>query len=175
MSQSRSRAARKSSLRDELARKRSRTTSVTFPVGEAGDKAARELEEAQQAFQLLKVYQAQGKEIDLAKPEAAVKKAASMYEKNSITLTFRGLSPDEVDTLRSEFTVDDEDKDAKFDTKGYTCALLAAATVDSDLTADEWRHELYESGRWSEGEVRKIGDAAHDAYSEAPAPGIPKD
>lgn len=160
------------SLRERLAAKRSRTTSIRIPIGEDGQAAEREYNEASQAVAAMKWLSAQGKQTDLAAAEKRLAVADEELERNALRLTFRGLSPDEVDALRSEFTR--EDDDGKFDFRGYTCALLAAATVDSDLTAEDWDVELFQSGRWSDGEVEAIREAARAAYLEAPAAGIPK-
>lgn len=158
-------------LREQLAKKRARTTTETFPIGDEGEKAAKRLTDAEQALTMLKMLKAKNQDVDLSKAEAEYEAAVADYREHSLTLTFRGLSPDEVDALRDEFTPADGEK---VDTKAYTAALLAASVVDSDLTAEEWTAELYESGRWSDGEVVKLRHAAQDAYSESPAPGIPK-
>jgi hypothetical protein len=51
---------------------------------------------------------------------------------------------------------------------------MAAAVLDSDLTAEEWRVELT-SDRWSAGDVITCRDAIQRAYGAQPADGIPKD
>lgn len=174
-------ADRKPSLRDMLASKKPRVTEATFPIGEQGERAHAELDQARQSLELLKFatakQQAQGAKttVDLGGAEKRVKDAEAAYERASMTLRFRGITPVEVDALRSEFTSSDDEEDAaKFDVRGYTCALLAMCVLDSDLTAEEWDEELYESGRWSEGEIAHIRDMAREAYLEVAAPGVPK-
>jgi hypothetical protein len=180
---------RKPSLRDQLKSKQPHTTSRSFPVGEAGEKAKAALDQARESLSLLNVLNSQrngrGK-VDAAAAEAAVKRAQAAYEKVSVTLTFRGLSPVELDALANEFDVPElspeelaelkekGQKPPEFDVRGYTGALMALAVIDSDLSADEWDEELYESGRWSDGEVYDIREAARSASKEGLGPGIPK-
>lgn len=175
-------ADRKPSLRDMLASKQPRVTEVSFPIGEEGETAKAELDEARQSLELLRFatakQKAQGAKatVDLTEAEKRVKDAEAKYRQVSMTLRFRGLTPLEVDALSDEFALTEEDTAAgkKFDSRGYTCALLAAATIDSDLTVEEWDEELYQSGRWSDGEILLMRDTARSAYEETAAPGIPK-
>jgi hypothetical protein len=172
------------SIRDQLKSKQPHTTSITFPTGETGEAAKREVEQARRDLELQRLYAAReqskgagGKKVSLTVAQNRLKKAEAVYAKVSMTLVFRGLAPGEVDALVDEFTVPDppEGEQAQpFNSRGYTGALLAACVVDSDLTAAEWDAELYESKRWSDGEVTQIREAARAAYNETPAPGIPK-
>lgn len=164
------------SLRDQLASKKPNTSSCTFPVGQSGRAAAEAYEKAQSHLELIKLMNARRKpgeaKVDTKTAEAEVRKARQRYEKTSVTLRFRGLTPTERDALASEHT---PSGDEPVNMRAYTSALLQLAALDSDLTATEWDRELYESGRWSAGEVETIRETARAAYQEVHAPGIPKD
>lgn len=165
------------SLRDQLASKKPHVTSCTFPIGEAGQKAADEYRDAANRLETIKLLNLRRKageeKIDTAAAEAEVARALQAYKDSSVTLRFRGLSPAERDELASDYTPAGDDE--KVDLRAYTCALLEKAALDSDLTATDWEHELYESQRWSSGEVDVIRETARAAYQEVTAPGIPKD
>lgn len=187
MSQSKARAARKSSLRDQLARKRARVVTAHFPLDDEGDKA---LERYEQAVRLLetsrRLKQVNPKsDMDLAQLEREVAEAEKVRDEHCLVLRFRGLTEDERDALASEFVTEeipsgasDEDKERilqanKAAIQGWTFAAMAAVVVDSDLTAEEWREELT-SDRWTAGDMVRIRESIQSAYGVQPADGIPK-
>lgn len=188
MSQSKARAARKTSLRDQLARKRAKVVTEYFPLGEQGEKALERLEEAQQTLaraRRVASLQADKATIDVAALEAALAEAEAERDRHCLAVRIRGLSEDERDALQSEFMVEDVDKDADADKRKkvearnaqrireWTYHALAAAVQDSDLTADDWRDELT-SDRWTAGDLERLRVAIIRAYGAQPAENIPK-
>jgi len=189
MSQSQARAARKTGLRDQLARKRAKVVTAYFPLDEAGEKAVQRLEQAQKELQfgnVIKARQGDKSTLDIAALEQSVADAEAERDKHCLALRFRGLSEDERDALASEYLPDDIPADLKGEdrrkaeeanaakVKEWTYHAMAAAVLDSDLTADEWKAELT-SERWSAGDVITCRDAIQRAYGAQPADGIPKD
>lgn len=60
------------------------------------------------------------------------------------------------------------------DIDGFNCAYVAACAVDSDLTADEWRKQLW-SKRWSRADREALFARVHQANVQEFNLGIPKD
>lgn len=174
------------SLREQLAKKRAHSTSLTFPLGEEGERAKAALEEAEQGLRLAQVV-SKGRDDDgtVKRAEQRVKKARTAYEQVSVTISFRGLTDDERDALMSEHPATDEQvaKDKADDVpeqerssvnrKTFTPAALAIAALDSDLTEEDWATELA-SDRWTAGERFSLYRAVVTATNAEPAPGIPK-
>ena len=173
------------SLRQQLARKSAHSTSLTFPLGEEGERAKAELDAAEQG---LKLVQALHKD---ASTRADVEKAAKQrlakaereYAKHSVTIRFRGLTDEERDALISahpptpEQEVADqgkpEEERASINRATFTPAALAVCALDSDLTEEEWTAELT-SDRWTAGEKLALYKAIVAATNAEPAPGLPK-
>jgi hypothetical protein len=189
VSQSKARTVRKAGLRDQLARKRAKVVTAHFPMDEHGEKAMERVEQAEKELQfgkLIKTRQGDKSDINIAGLEQAVTDAEAERDKHCLALRFRGLSEDERDALASEYLPDNIPDDVKggerrkleeanvVKLKEWTYHAMAAAVLESDLTADEWRDELI-SDRWSAGDVITCRDAIQQAYGAQPADGIPKD
>jgi hypothetical protein len=173
------------SLREQFARKRAHSISLTFPLGEAGERAKTVLEDAERTLQLGQIT-AKGNPAATKPFEAKVKRARAIYAKNSVTITFRGLTEEERDALIAAHppTADQETKEKKEDIPAeqrslvnratFTPAALAICTLDSDMTERNWAEELA-SDRWTAGEKKALFDAVVTATNAQPAPGLGKD
>lgn len=191
MSESKARTTRKTtpSLRDQLALKRAKIVTEYFPLGDDGEAAIDRFESLDRQVQLSEVIanrQGDKSDVDLDALRKLRDEAAAERDKHCLALRFRGLSEDERDALASEFVGEDVPKNAEPDerkrieeendrkVKEWTYAALAAAAVDADLTAEEWRAELTTPGKWSAGDINRLRDAIQRAYGAQPADGIPK-
>jgi hypothetical protein len=175
------------SLREQLAFKRAHSTSLTFPLGEAGERAKAELEQAQQELMVARMLNKPGADAAIKRAEQRVGKAEREYAKpeNSFTIRFRGLTDDEKDALMSAHPVTGEqqakekadgvpeEERAVVNRQAFTPAALAVAALDSDLTEQEWIAELA-SDRWTVGEKLALYRAIVNATSAEPAPGVGK-
>jgi hypothetical protein len=169
-------------LRDQLAKKRAHRTSLTFPLGEDGERAKAALEESQQRLVLAQVRAKDDAAIRAA--DQAVRRARTKYTKVSLTIEFRGLTEEERDTLMAahpatdEMRVEDADKDEDekrdINRKTFLPAALEVCALESDLTEEEWADEL-SSDRWTAGEANALFKAVVSATHEEPTAGIPKD
>lgn len=175
-----------SSLREQLAKKRAHSTSLTFPIGEEGEHAKAELDAAENNERVTKAV-AKGEDADELTKRAVdrTKKARRTYDKHSITIEFRGLTEDERDALLSAHPVTDEQKakDAEAEIpaeqrseingKTFLPAALALVTLDSDLSEEDWAAEL-SSDRWTAGEKASLMTAVLTATNAQPGPGVGK-
>jgi hypothetical protein len=172
------------SLREQLARKRAHSTSLTFPLGEAGERARSDVEAAERTYQLAQIT-AKGDEGAIKRAEQKLKQAQAKYAKSSVTITFRGLTEEERDALIAAHppTADQEAKEKKEDVPEeqrslvnratFTPAALAICALDSDMTERDWTEELA-SDRWTAGENKALFDAVVTATNAQPAPGLGK-
>ena len=173
-----------SSLREQLARKRAHSTSLTFPLGDAGEDAKSELEKAEQTLQLGQIA-AKGNAVATKPLEDKLKKARAAYARNSVTITFRGLTEEERDALIAAHPPTEEqekrDKDndvpeeqrSMVDRATFTPAALAICALNSDMSEQDWIKELA-SDRWTAGEKKALFDAIVTATNAQPAPGLGK-
>lgn len=175
-----------SSLRDRLAKKRAHSTSLTFPIGEEGQAAKAELDDAENNERLVDMV-AKGENGKAARQRATtrVTKAKRAYEKHSVTIHFRGLTDDEWDALISAHPPTDEQQQKErddnvpeeqrslVDLATFLPAALAVCALDSDLSEEDWTVELA-SGRWTRGEKLALSNAVQQATNAQPAPGVGK-
>jgi hypothetical protein len=176
------------SLREQLAHKRAHSTSLTFPLGEAGERAKAELEAAHTGLEYARLINSKTPNADVIKrAQQRLTKAEREYAKpeNSLTIRFRGLTEDERDALISAHPVTDEQKAkdeadevpkeerSQINRAGFTPAALAVCALDSDLTEEEWVAELA-SDRWTAGEKLALYRAIVSATDQEPAPGVGK-
>jgi hypothetical protein len=168
------------SLREQLAKKRAHSTSLTFPLGEAGERAKADCDAAERTLQLAQVMNnADGEKA--ATPR--LRKAQTAYKKVSVTISFRGLTEEERDALVSAHpaTAEQEERQkdlpeeqrSNIDRATFLPAALAIAALDSDMTEQDWTAELA-SDRWTAGEKAALFTAVVTATNEEPAPGLPK-
>lgn len=170
------------SLREQLARKRAHSTSLTFPLGEAGERAKSTLEAAERTLQLAQITNRRDQEA-LQSLEDAVKEAKAAYDEHSVTVTFRGLTEEERDALLAahpptpEQEQSDkgkpEDERAMVNKSTFLPAALAVAALDSDMSEQDWATELG-SDRWTAGEKQALFAAVVAATNAQPAPGLGK-
>ncbi len=95
-------------------------------------------------------------------------------------IEFRGLGLDDFDALVTEHPatpaqVADDDYDFPWDRSTFDYALLEHATVDSDLTAEEWKAELTDGERWPAPERARIINNCLAAQRQTMADAVPKD
>jgi hypothetical protein len=89
---------------------------------------------------------------------------------------FRSLGHNEFDALVALHPAQDhQDGDLPWDPHTFDFALLAACTVDSDLTAEEWAAELADEQRWSGPDRRRVISMALAAQRQTLADAVPKD
>ncbi|HEU4542196.1 MAG TPA: hypothetical protein VFR23_13795 [Jiangellaceae bacterium] len=172
------------SLREQLARKRAHSTSLTFPLGEAGERARSAFEDAQRLHQLAQIT-AKGDEGAIKRAEQKLKRAQATYEKNSVTIIFRGLTEEERDALvaahpptpeqEAKEKEDDVPKDERslVNKTTFLPAALTIVALDSDLSEQDWIKELA-SDRWTAGEKNALFVAVVTATNDQPAPGLGK-
>jgi hypothetical protein len=166
------------SLRDQLARKRARTSSFPFAVDEEGARTLVEYQKAERALDYAKMVQ---KGVDRAQEQ--VDALAPQLRDHCQQITFRGLTEDERDALVSEHTVPETDaklleKDpaaTRIERAGFLADALAATVLDEgNLTADEWLAEL-SSDRWTAGDLAALFERVVQTTGEQPARSIPFD
>lgn len=173
-------------LREQLARKRAHSTSLTFPVGEEGQAAKDELEAAESDARLTEmVAKGEGANAVRKRAKDRVAKAKRTYEKHSVTIYFRGLTEDERDALMSAHPVTDEQRQKEIEDEvpvddrtlinraTFLPAALAVSALDSDLSEQDWSDEL-SSDRWTAGEKQALFTAVINATHAQPAPGVGK-
>lgn len=168
------------SLREQLARKRAHTTSLTFPLGEQGEQAKAELDAAENAERLASIV-AKGEDAEQAvkRAEERTKKARRAYEKHSVTIRFRGLTEEERDALMSAHPPAEdqsdkpEDEQETVNRRTFLPAALAVCALDSDLSEEDWAAELG-SDRWTAGEKASLLTAVITATNAQPSPGVGK-
>lgn len=172
------------SLREQLAHKRAHSTFLTFPLGEAGERAKTALEEAERTLQLGQIT-AKGNMAVIKPLEEKVKRARATYAKNSVTITFRGLTEEERDALIAahpptpETEAKEKEDDVPDDQRSlvnkttFTPAALAIVALGSDLSEQDWIKELA-SDRWTAGEAQALFEAVVTATNAKPAPGLGK-
>jgi hypothetical protein len=170
------------SLREQLARKRAHSTSLTFPLGEAGERAKSALDEAERLHQLTQIT-AKGDQAAVKRAEDKLKRARAAYAKESVTVEFRGLTEEERDALVAAHPPTPEQEEADRDKPegdrvmvnraAFLPAALAICALESDLSEQDWAAEL-SSDRWTAGERLALFTAVVTATNAQPAPGLGK-
>jgi len=54
-----------------------------------------------------------------------------------------------------------------YDPKAFWPALVAVSVPDTDLTADDWRHEVFESKAWGPAEIQELKDRTFALYTSS--------
>lgn len=142
------------SLRDALAAKRRQHATYPIPVASAAETeaAAGGLAVAER----VKRAAAVGDDADRqATADAGYEQARAAFEACYHVLELEALSPDEYEALKAAHPPVDRDGDEDVDVATFRPALIAACSVGSDLTEQEWAAEL-SSDRWSQGERSQL-------------------
>jgi hypothetical protein len=178
-----------SPLRKALAAKQVLTTYYDLPLVPRAtiDKLIPPLEEARRSL-LVAPYTngtATQKKAAVNKAAAAVEDAKAKLDACFYRVEFRGLpGDDDLDALINAYPATPEqiekakaagaegDDVPQIDMDPFNVAYLHACVVDSDLTEDEWREELW-SDRWTPADRRAIFDRVHQANQRAASDGIP--
>lgn len=161
-----------SSLRSALAAKRVR--EAVYPIQTADDTVAREnLAEAKQRRLLAGVGKDSTTE-QVAEAEKAVQVAQAAVDACYYQLRLRGISAADLEALINAHPPKPDAEDgSSWDEDGLMPALVAACTVDSDLSADEWADEL-SSERWTRGDRKALFLAAMSVCIKAGNDGLGK-
>lgn len=59
------------------------------------------------------------------------------------------------------------DGEPLYDPKSFWPTLVAASVPDSDLTADDWRREVFESKAWGPAEIKELKDRTARLYQSS--------
>lgn len=154
---------RKKVDKDAIRRKRAITQDLYLPADE--DQAAR-FEGAKQRARLAAFT---GDEEQVAKAKADLEAVKEEISETGLVLTFKAVGRVRFDALILEHPVDEElaekEKDlpaqerSVFEPSTFWPALLSE-TVLSDMTADEWREEVFEGTEWNAAELKLLRDTA---------------
>lgn len=113
------------------------------------------------------------------KADAAL--AAAQAERDACfhRIEFRGLGLDDFDDLvQLHPATPEQEKDPDYtvawNRPAFDYALLAEATVDSDLTAEDWAEELADTTRWPAAERARLINTCLAAQRQTMADAIPK-
>ena len=162
-------ARRKKSLRDALAAKQVRTAHYDIPLADSQTTmdAGKALQSAKQSFFIADL----GDDDALKKAaKVALDKAQAAFDACSYRLDLRAIPDADRDALRNEHP---DDESVKVGEDPFVYALLAAS-VDGDVTAEEWRTELH-SERWREADRNELLGLVLDVNLRPFSAGIPKD
>jgi HEPN domain-containing protein len=156
-------------LRSALSSKRGNETSFDLLISDPSD-AEQALQQAQADLRLAEMRGAETDELKAAQQAAEDALQACYYR-----LRFRNMPAHEFEALVGEHEASKEEaeKGEVWDREGLTPALLAACTVDSDLTAEEWAAELA-SERWNAADKLGVYRAALDANIKQRSSVLPK-
>lgn len=164
-----------SPLRAALAKKTSLRTFFEIAVvdSETVETAQRRVDIARQmsAATLLTEDTAVREKADEALASAQAERDACFHR-----IWFRGLSLDEFDALVALHPPTDEQRndDWTWNPDTFNYALLEAATVDGDLTAQEWADELADGDRWTRADRTQLINMCLAAQRQTMADAIPK-
>lgn len=167
-----------------LRRKKPVTDELLIP---ADDEQRRRLDDAQRAFsnaeQGLSLVQIAGESGDAGEKAAQERldKARNALEAVRAEIRKTGLSIVLVcagqeaydDTLLACPPTDEQKQKAEdkaeseplYDPKAFWPALVAASVPDSDLTAADWRAEVFESSSWGPAELQELKDRTFALYT----------
>lgn len=166
----------KSPLRDALAKKTTLRTyfEVATAESEVVEGAQRRLDLARQlaAASLL------SEDPDVrVKTDAAIASAEAERDACFHRIWFRGLGLTEFDALVGLHPATDAQRadDWSWNPDTFNYALLEAATVDSDLTAEDWETELSDEARWTAPDRRALISSCLSAQRQTMAEAVPKD
>lgn len=156
-------------LRSALASKRGNETHFDLLISDPTDAEA-SLSQAEAALRLATI---RDKDVEAARAsaeQARAEMAGCFYR-----LTFRNLSPHEFEALvgAHEASAEAAAEGEVWDREGLTPALLAACTVDSDLSVEDWAAELA-SDRWSAADKLAVYRAVLDANIKQRSASLPK-
>lgn len=160
-----------------LRRKQPVTDEVLIP---ADDEQRRKLTDANAALenaeQGLGLAQITGQADDLTSAGLRVEEARLKLEavkdevrKTGVCFTLVGVGRDRWDEIiLANPPTEEQKKEAEekktdpplYDPDTFWPALLAACVPDSDLTAEDWRKEVFESKNWGPSEVKELRDRA---------------
>lgn len=149
--------------KEAIRRKRAITQDLYLPADE--DQAAA-FEGAKQRVQLANFT---GDQEQLEKAKADLEAVKAAIEEEGLVLTFKAVGRKRFDELILEHPVGEETREeqkdlpeaerAIFDPATFWPALLAE-TVLSDMTAEEWREEVFEGSEWNGAELKLLRDTA---------------
>jgi hypothetical protein len=149
-----------SALRDALEAKEAHVVTVRIPVAKQAIVEDRQeaLREAKQRRGLAE-YQSDAKALERA--QGAVEAAQGALDACLFTIHIQGLTDDgDYDALITKNTAAGDDGELDWD--AFCLDLLAACVLDSDLTADDWRKELWQP-KWTRAERAELFRAVNAA------------
>lgn len=165
-----------------LRRKQPVTDEVLIP---ADDDQRRMLRDAQKglmnAEQGLELAQIAGQsdeeaaELRLKEARAKLEEAKDQVRKMGLSIQLISAGQERWNEIMLESPPTDEQKqkaeeqgegEPMYDPDTFWPALLAA-TADSDLTADDWRREVFESKNWGPSEITELKNRASGVYQQS--------
>lgn len=88
-------------------------------------------------------------------------------DNGSMLFIFRSIGRENFRALQHAHPATDDDKvlnpEASWATESFPAALCHASQVDSDLTYDQWVHDVFKSANWGPGELSSIFNVAFEA------------
>jgi len=113
------------------------------------------------ARQRVALAQYQGDEKATEKANGILEQASKALDECLFTIRIQGFTDDaDWDALINAHTAPGDDGELDWD--AFCCALLAECVLDSDLTAEEWRDELW-SPKWTRAERAELFRSANAA------------
>lgn len=147
-----------------LKRKKPLSKEISFP--DAEQQAALNQAEQKLSFERLSASDESGEALKAA--EAALEAVKKDIRTKGVAFTLIAVGRTRIDELEiehratKEMQKEDEAKPEEqrrlVDYDNYWPALLAESVRDSNLTAAEWRKEVFDSPDWGDGELQRIRD-----------------
>jgi len=158
-----------------LNRKKPVTDEVLIPADDAQakrlERAKDKLSTVEQALQLAEMGDSgtEDAQVRVRKAEEALAAVKADIRKTGTAFDLVGVGRIRWDELLREHPpTDDQRKEDEekgglprtFNPKTFWPALLAETVAESDLTADDWRKEVFESSNWGPGELEELRNRA---------------
>ncbi len=159
--------AKKLSLREQLAAKRARTTTVPVQVSDPGPARSR-VAELERVLTMRQVTNRAPKEILAA--EQDLEEARQALKAFYVAVEFKNLEPVELEALQDAHT----NADGELVRVTLAPALAAACAVDEDLQDEAWWVEQLGSGAWAWGEIDVLYTELLELNFKAPSSALPK-
>lgn len=145
------------------------TREVVFPADDADEKALREAVQREQRATFL------GDKAEIEKAKAELKEIRDGVVERGLVFEFRGIGRKPYQDLVELYVPTPEQKakakaaeqpEPQWNVDLFPAALCAASAVDSDLTEDDWRTEVFDSPDFGPGELGALFNAALEANSD---------
>jgi hypothetical protein len=163
-----------------LRKKQPVTDELLIPATDAErrllEEARASLTNAEQGLALAQIAgetSADAAELRVKNAREVLASAAAEIRKTGLCITLVSAGQERWDEIRLECPPTEEQKktaeekgqdEPLYDPKVFWPTLVAASVPDSDLTAEDWRHEVFESKNWGPAELQELRDRVVALY-----------